>query len=160
MVHMQKGLKNLNLAEFLIPTIRISLTRKHTHSPEVCQVNHKKSLFYKGITAIFPHVPLSRIQYIVVGAFMGLLSATTSLSRYKVTGKLDDPVLDTIAAGLKKNVIADIDDNPSDRAVGWSSFQDPFKPNFDGSSFCFSFWYNYRLHLQYSFKMEFKRNKT
>jgi recombination associated protein RdgC len=66
---------------------------------------------------------------------MGLLSATTSLSRYKVDGKLDDPIIDSIAAGLKKNTITDIDGNPSDRAVGWSSFQDPFKPDFDGSSF-------------------------
>jgi recombination associated protein RdgC len=66
---------------------------------------------------------------------MGLLSATTSLSRFKVDGQLDDPVIDTIAAGLKKNTITDIDGNPSDRAVGWSSFQDPFKPDFEGSSF-------------------------
>ena len=66
---------------------------------------------------------------------MGLLSATTSLSRFKVDGRLDDPIIDTIAAGLKKNRITDIDGNPSDRAVGWSSFQDPFKPDFEGSSF-------------------------
>ena len=66
---------------------------------------------------------------------MGLLSATTSLSRYKVNGKLKEPVLDAIAAGLKKHIIADIDGNPSDRAVGWTSFQDPFRTNFDGSSF-------------------------
>jgi recombination associated protein RdgC len=66
---------------------------------------------------------------------MGLLSATTSLSRFKVDGQLDDPIIDTIAVGLKKNIIADIDGNPTDRAVGWSSFQDPFKADFEGSSF-------------------------
>ena len=66
---------------------------------------------------------------------MGLLSPTTSLSRYKVNGKLKEPVLDAIAAGLKNHIIADIDGNPSDRAVGWTSFQDPFRTNFDGSSF-------------------------
>ena len=66
---------------------------------------------------------------------MGLLSATTSLSRFKVDGRLDDPVIDTIATGLNKNIITDIDGNPSDRAVGWTSFQDPFKPDFKGSSF-------------------------
>ncbi len=66
---------------------------------------------------------------------MGLLSATTSLSRFKVDGQLDDPLIDTIATGLKKNIIADIDGNPSDRAVGWTSFKDPFKPDFEGSSF-------------------------
>ncbi len=66
---------------------------------------------------------------------MGLLSATTSLSRYKVEGTLDDPIIEKIAAGLKKNKIVDIDGNPSDRAVGWSSFQDPYKPDFEGSNF-------------------------
>jgi hypothetical protein len=66
---------------------------------------------------------------------MGLLSATTSLTRYKVDGKLEDPILDTIAAGLKNNTISDIDDNPSEQAIGWASFQDPFNPDFDGSSF-------------------------
>ena len=66
---------------------------------------------------------------------MGLLSATTSLSRYKVDGTLDDPIIENIAEGLKKHTIFDIDGNPSDRAVGWSSFQDPFKPDFESSSF-------------------------
>lgn len=66
---------------------------------------------------------------------MGLLSATTSLTRYKVDGKLEDPILDTIAAGLKTNTISDIDDNPSEQAIGWAGFQDPFNTNFDGSSF-------------------------
>jgi DNA recombination-dependent growth factor C len=66
---------------------------------------------------------------------MGLLSATTSLTRYKVDGKLDDPIIDTIAAGLKKNTISDIDGNPSDQTAGWASIQDPFNSNFEGSSF-------------------------
>ena len=78
---------------------------------------------------------------------MGLLSATTSLSRYKVNGKLDDPVLDTIAAGLKKNTITDIDGNPSDRAVGWTSFQDPFNANFDGSSFMIGTYIVFALRI-------------
>jgi hypothetical protein len=66
---------------------------------------------------------------------MGLLSATTSLTRYKVNGKLEDPILDAIAAGLTKYTISEIDDNPSEQAAGWASFQEPFNSNFDGSNF-------------------------
>jgi hypothetical protein len=66
---------------------------------------------------------------------MGLLSTTTSLTRYKVDGKIEDPIIDHIAAGLSKNTISDIDDNPSEQAAGWVTFQDPFKTDFEGSSF-------------------------
>ncbi|MDD2389776.1 MAG: recombination-associated protein RdgC [Desulfobacterales bacterium] len=66
---------------------------------------------------------------------MGLLSSTVSLTRYKVEGNLKQPVLDTIADGLKKYVIRDIDDDVPDRAVGWTSFENSFHPDFEGSSF-------------------------
>ncbi len=78
---------------------------------------------------------------------MGLLSATTSLTRYKVDGKIDDPIIDTIAAGLKKNTISDIDDNPSDQAAGWASFQDPFNSNFEGSSFMIGTYIAFALRV-------------
>ncbi len=66
---------------------------------------------------------------------MGLLSATTSLTRYMVDGTIDDPILENIAAGLKKHTIADIDENPSEQAVGWVNLEDPFKPSFEESGF-------------------------
>ena len=66
---------------------------------------------------------------------MGLLSATTSLTRYTVNGQLAEPILDTIATGLKKHAIADIDNNPSEQTAGWTGFKDPFAPNFEDYSF-------------------------
>ncbi len=78
---------------------------------------------------------------------MGLLSNTTSLTRYHVDGKLDEPLLDTIAAGLKKFAVTDIDDNPSDQTVGWTSFRDPFTPNFEDSSFMIGTYIVFALRI-------------
>ncbi|RJQ68953.1 MAG: exonuclease [Desulfobacteraceae bacterium] len=66
---------------------------------------------------------------------MGLLSATTSAVRYRVDGQVEHPVLETIAQGLKKGVITDIDNQPSEQTAGWTSFRNPFEPDFEGSSF-------------------------
>ena len=66
---------------------------------------------------------------------MGLLSSIGSLTRYKVEGKLEEPVLETVAAGLRQNSISEIDEDVSEKAVGWTSFSQPFAAEFEGSSF-------------------------
>ncbi len=66
---------------------------------------------------------------------MGLQSSSISLTRYAVDGRLDEPVLETIAKRLKENAISEIDDEESEKAVGWTSFENPFRPRFEGSSF-------------------------
>jgi recombination associated protein RdgC len=66
---------------------------------------------------------------------MGLLSSSISINRYKVDGKLKTPIIDTIMAALKKNSIAEIDQEASEQAIGWTSFRSPFRPDFEGSSF-------------------------
>lgn len=66
---------------------------------------------------------------------MGILSSSVSITRYRVEGKLPDPVLDTVRKGLKKNSILEIDNEASDRAVGWTSFESPYIPDFNNSSF-------------------------
>jgi recombination associated protein RdgC len=78
---------------------------------------------------------------------MGLLSASTSLTRYKVNGTIEDPILDTITTGLKKHTISDIDDNPSEQAAGWASFQDPFNSDFEGSSFLIGTYIVFSLRI-------------
>jgi len=66
---------------------------------------------------------------------MGLLSKTVSMARYKVDGKFEGQILETVAEGLKKNIISEIDGNSVEKTVGWTSFENPFKPDFAGSSF-------------------------
>jgi DNA recombination-dependent growth factor C len=81
---------------------------------------------------------------------MGIFSSSVSVTRYKVEGKLESPVLETVANGLKKNAIAEIDDNISEKAVGWTSFHKPYRPDFYGSSFV------YGNHLVFSLRIDKK----
>jgi DNA recombination-dependent growth factor C len=78
---------------------------------------------------------------------MGLLSSSVSLTRYKVEGKLEDPVLDTIAKGLHKFAVSEIDDDATDKTVGWTSFQNPYQPDFSGSSFVYGNYLVFSLRI-------------
>lgn len=65
---------------------------------------------------------------------MSLLSSTASITRYRVDGKIESNLLETIYTGLKEQMIPEIED-ASEKVVGWTSFDNPFNPNFEGSSF-------------------------
>lgn len=78
---------------------------------------------------------------------MGLLSSSVSMTRYRVEGDLEEPVLDTIAAALKKNSISEIDDHAADISAGWTSFNNPYQPDFEGSSFVFGTYLVFSLRI-------------
>lgn len=78
---------------------------------------------------------------------MGLLSTTASVARYRVDGQLDAPIVKTVAEGLKKNTIADIDNNPSDHAAGWTCFEDPFNPRFESGDFMYGTYMVFSLRV-------------
>mgnify|MGYP001818390522 FL=1 len=78
---------------------------------------------------------------------MGFLSASTSLTRYRVEGKLENPVMENIYTGLRRNAISDIDDNAAEKGIGWTSFHDPFVPTFEGSSFTIGTYFLFSLRL-------------
>jgi hypothetical protein len=78
---------------------------------------------------------------------MSILSNSVSITRYQVQGKIKAPIIDTIANGLKTNTISDIDNQISDKAVGWTSFDKPFQPNFDGSTFVFGAYFVFALRI-------------
>jgi DNA recombination-dependent growth factor C len=78
---------------------------------------------------------------------MGLLSSSVSISRYRVEGQIGRPVIETVASGLKKNAVTDIDDDASEKSIGWTSFENPFSPNFEGSSFTFGNLFIFSLRI-------------
>jgi recombination associated protein RdgC len=78
---------------------------------------------------------------------MGLLSHTVSITRYKVQGRLKEPVLETVASCLKKHAIREIDEDISDKTVGWTSFDRPYAPEFSGSSFNIGTYFVFSLRI-------------
>jgi len=68
---------------------------------------------------------------------MGLLSSRMSITRYQVKGQLDGSVHETVYQGLKKHAIPKIEDDSSEATVGWTSFETPYAPDFEGYSFVF-----------------------
>ena len=75
---------------------------------------------------------------------MGILSSSVSITQYRVEGKHPESILEGVASGLKKYAIAEIDNEPSDQAVGWACFNNPFStdfiqsPHLIGTDFVFS----------------------
>jgi recombination associated protein RdgC len=78
---------------------------------------------------------------------MGILSASVSVTRYRVQGKIKAPVTENIANGLNDNTIAEIDNQISDKSVGWTSFDKPFQPNFEGSSFVYGSYFVFSMRI-------------
>jgi len=78
---------------------------------------------------------ICRFQY--KSNIMGLLSSRISITRYQVSGQLDGSVHETVYQGLKQHAIPKIEDNGSEAIVGWTSFENPYAPNFEGYSFVF-----------------------
>jgi len=78
---------------------------------------------------------------------MSILSGTVSITRYKVHGKIKAPIIDNIADGLKSNTILEIDNQISDKAIGWTTFDKPFQPDFEGSSFVYGNYFIFALRI-------------
>ena len=78
---------------------------------------------------------------------MSISSSKVSITQYNVQGKLNSQIIDTIADGLTKHTIADIDQQVLERAVGWTSFDKPFQPEFSGSSFVYGNYFIFSLRI-------------
>ena len=60
---------------------------------------------------------------------------------------MKSPVLENVANGLTKNTISEIDNQISDMAVGWTSFEKPFQPDFGGSLFVYGEYFVFSLRI-------------
>jgi len=78
---------------------------------------------------------------------MSLLSTPTAITRYQVDGTLGQPVTEIVYEGLKNNMLSDIDDIEAPSAMGWTSFQDPFIPSFEGASFVYGNYFLFSLRI-------------
>jgi recombination associated protein RdgC len=78
---------------------------------------------------------------------MSLHSNALSITRYRVNGRLDDPITDAVYLGLKKNMLPDVDDVDAAHTAGWTSFQDPFTPSFEGASFVYANYFVFSLRI-------------
>ena len=78
---------------------------------------------------------------------MSLSSGTVSITQYLVQGELNSQIIDTVAKGLTRNTISDIDRQVVDKATGWTSFDKPFQPDFSGSSFVYGNYFVFSLRI-------------
>jgi hypothetical protein len=78
---------------------------------------------------------------------MGILSSSASITQYHIEGKLQDPVVEAVGRGLKKNAIQEIDNASPDKAIGWSCFNDPFNIDVDRSPFLIGTYFVFSMRI-------------
>ena len=78
---------------------------------------------------------------------MSLLASATSITRYHVMEELEKPITEKVYDGLLQNRIPEIDDIETALSSGWTSFQDPYTPNFEGASFSYGSYFLFSLRI-------------
>ncbi|MGD9973334.1 MAG: exonuclease [Desulfatirhabdiaceae bacterium] len=78
---------------------------------------------------------------------MSFLSSNVSITNYIVNGQLEEPVAETIFERLSSHVIEDIDGEATEKSVGWTSYDNPFEPDFKGSQFIIGSHFVFSLRI-------------
>ena len=78
---------------------------------------------------------------------MGILSPKASITRYHVEGKINTSLMEAVYSGLCKNIIKEIDNQTEEIALGWTSLESPYKPDFEGSSFVLGTYFIFALRI-------------
>ena len=80
-------------------------------------------------------------------SYMGILSSSVSITQYHVEGKLEEPILEIVSKGLKKQAIEEIDNQASDKAIGWTCFNEPFSVDFERTSFLIGTYFVFSMRI-------------
>jgi DNA recombination-dependent growth factor C len=78
---------------------------------------------------------------------MGFLSSTVSMARYKIEGEFGEQILEKVSKSLQDNIISEIGGKAVDKAVGWTSFENPFKPDFTRSSYSIGTFFLFSMRI-------------
>ena len=78
---------------------------------------------------------------------MGILSSSVSITQYCVEGKISEPILETVATGLKKHSIEEIDNESSDKSIGWTCFNNPFSTDFNQTPFLIGTYFVFSMRI-------------
>jgi DNA recombination-dependent growth factor C len=78
---------------------------------------------------------------------MRLLSSSVSITRYKVKGEIQGPLVKTVMEGLNKNSIIEIDNESMEKTAGWTSFDNPYLPDFEASSCVIGAYFVFSLRI-------------
>lgn len=78
---------------------------------------------------------------------MALLSSSISVARYRVAGKIEDPIMETVRDGLKKNAITTIEDEYAEITLGWTPFESDFDPDFEQFTFIYGNYFLFSLRI-------------
>ncbi len=78
---------------------------------------------------------------------MSILSSTVSITRYRIEGEIKDSIIETVSSGLKKNTIVEIDKDVHETSIGWTTFENPYIPDFENTSIVYGNYIVFSLRI-------------
>jgi DNA recombination-dependent growth factor C len=78
---------------------------------------------------------------------MGFFSSSAAISRYRVEGQPEGPLLETVRQGLSRHVISDIDQQSEARTIGWTCVDRPYAPSFEDGAFAIADFFLFALRI-------------
>lgn len=79
---------------------------------------------------------------------MGIMSSSVSITRYRVQGHLEEPVLETFSKAIERHAISDIDNQSTEKTCGWTSFEKPFTVEFDTNALLFGSCWVFSMRVE------------